>query len=120
MYNIFSKFFSNYQIYQVHGGTVYVPIYKCREKDRGITYFGIASSVPDLKALILTTADFNKKEFAKKSYGHYIGRTSAVDEDTIRSCGRLSMASALEAIELHREFVAFKKSYHKVKIVKYV
>jgi hypothetical protein len=30
------------------------------------------------------------------------------------------MASALEAIELHREFVAFKKSYHKVKIVKYV
>ena len=120
MYNIFSKFFSNYRIYQVYGGTVYVPLYKSREKDTGTIYYGIHTSVPDLKSLILTTENFNKKEFAKKSYGHYVGRTAEVDEDTIRTCGRTSMASALEAIELHREFVAFKNSYHEVKIVKYV
>jgi hypothetical protein len=120
MYNIFSKLFSNYRIYQVYGGTVYVPLYKCKERGIDTVYYGVLTSVPDLKSLVLTTENFNKKEFAKKSYGHYVGRTPEIDEDVIKSCGRTSMASALEAIELHREFVNFKKSYHQVKIVKYV
>lgn len=120
MYNIFSKFFSNYQIYQVYGGTVYVPLYKNKERGRDTVYYGVSTSVPDLKSLILTTPNFDKKSFAKKSYGHYIGSTPELDDDAIKSCGRFSISDALEAIELHREFVDFKNSYHKVKIVKYV
>ena len=119
MYNIFSKLFSNYRIYQVYGGTVYVPLYKDKERGRDTVYYGVSTSVPDLKSLILTTPNFDKKLFAKKSNGHYVGRTPEIDEDVIKSCGRLSMSDALEAIELHREFVNFKKSYHTVKIVKY-
>lgn len=120
MYNIFSKFFSKYRIYRVHGGTSYVPLFKHYHKDKGTVYYGISNSVPDLKSLILTSANFDKKTTASKSYGYYIGNKPELDHDCINTCGRASMASALEAIELHREFVAFKNSYHEVKIVKYV
>lgn len=116
---IIDKMFPKYSVYSIYGGTAFVPVYKHSENKKHTIYYGIDHTVPDLENLALTSSKFNKKDMAKKTYGYYMGADVDITNEVILSCKVDSLQQALDAIELHKEFVHFKDAYNEIRRVSY-